>query len=347
MEIEFQNTKGDYRDFYKSYHKSFLQKRIPVIILLLVFCAISFGGEPFSWQKFLIGTTVSVIIILGISYFIPLIISIARLKKHWRDNKSGLEKTKLAVIDKGLLVESESKTTTWNWESITSVHSIDKFIYFVLVDKKVFFIPKRSFLSESEAVNFLGLIQSKVAITTGFRKFLSTEPYKKPSYLVGLLCLIPVIGAVVGIIFIANGISKYKDKWFILMGTGGVLFTTGLYFLVFYYLGLGKEIQKDYVPLSQMNLNTLMKDIEFYKIKNGVYPDSLEQIRKEDSMAFIVDPLQSQFWNSSVKFNYQKIGNHYYLFSSGIDGVPNTKDDIYPQVATSDSAKFGLIRKSF
>ena len=99
---------------------------------------------------------------------------------------------------------------------------------------------------------------------------------------------------------------------------------------------------------SQMQLNTLMKDIEFYKIKNGAYPDSLEQISKDDPMAWIDDPLQSGFGNSeNIKFNYQKVGNHYYLFSSGIDGIPNTKDDIYPQVAPTDSAKFGLIRKSY
>ena len=33
------------------------------------------------------------------------------------------------------------------------------------------------------------------------------------------------------------------------------------------------------------------------------------------------------------------------MFSSGIDGIPNTSDDIYPTITAADSTKFGLIRK--
>ena len=74
-----------------------------------------------------------------------------------------------------------------------------------------------------------------------------------------------------------------------------------------------------------------MKHVEFYKLKNGSYPDSLEQVNDDNSQTSLYDPLQSGGKvTTNNEFNYQKLGNHYYLFSSGLDGIPNTKDDIYP-----------------
>jgi hypothetical protein len=85
--------------------------------------------------------------------------------------------------------------------------------------------------------------------------------------------------------------------------------------------------------------------VEFYKMKHGVYPDSLKQVEKDDKMAPIYDATVSvQFTsNKTIEYNYQKVGNHYYLFSSGPDGIKGTVDDIYPQVSNTDSGKFGLI----
>jgi len=44
-------------------------------------------------------------------------------------------------------------------------------------------------------------------------------------------------------------------------------------------------------------------------------------------------------------YNYKKIGDKYLLFSSGQDGIPNTKDDLFPQVTITDSSKIGLMRR--
>ena len=48
--------------------------------------------------------------------------------------------------------------------------------------------------------------------------------------------------------------------------------------------------------------------------------------------------------NIKVNFEYKKIGNKYTLFSVGIDGIPNTADDIYPNIFDSDSSKFGFMK---
>lgn len=86
------------------------------------------------------------------------------------------------------------------------------------------------------------------------------------------------------------------------------------------------------------------KNIEFYKIQHGKYPDSLPQLLKDDEFAPIYDRTRASRLGSKLPlFNYEKVGDKYVLFSSGPDGVPNTKDDLHPTLAL-DSSKVGLIR---
>jgi hypothetical protein len=347
MELEFQLSKKDRINFGKLYLKDRIRKILwPLFIITILLIAV-INGQTFIWWRFLISLIASPAIIWGVYYFIPLVISISQLNRTIKDDKIYLDKRKITLLDEGIKTESGNIVNIWKWQTIKSAHSNDKYLYFVLIDKSVIPIPKKVFASESEAINFLGLVQSKLPIVMGASKFKNSYTNKKPNYRLGLLCLIPLVGAVAGIIFIADGISKYKDKRYILMGFGGIVFTLGIFFISINYLGVGKAFRTGFAGNSQMELNSLMKDVEFYKIKYGVYPDSLEQVSKENPMAWTDDPLQSGWGNNSVKFNYQKVGAHYYLFSSGIDGIPNTKDDIYPRVAKSDSGKFGLIRKSY
>ena len=161
----------------------------------------------------------------------------------------------------------------------------------------------------------------------------------------GWLGLIPLVGGFVGIGLIILGIFKYRDKKLILIGTCALLFTIAIYGSMFYYIEYSDDGGKQMIPISQRYLNSLIKDLEFYKTKNGSYPDSLEELNKNNGMAFIYDPLLSRrFGAKDIKFNYQKIGNKYTLFSSGVDRTPNTNDDIYPMIFISDSSKFGLIK---
>ena len=43
-------------------------------------------------------------------------------------------------------------------------------------------------------------------------------------------------------------------------------------------------------------------------------------------------------------YNYEKVGDKYILYSSGQDGIPETKDDLYPQITINDSSNIGLIK---
>ena len=157
----------------------------------------------------------------------------------------------------------------------------------------------------------------------------------KPPYLLGLLCLIPLLGSLVGIVLIILGIFRYKSLLLSLIGAVGVLFTVGIYSALFYNLMYGKTVGKGFEQISQKLLHDLVLNIEFYKLNNKHYPDNLEQIRAADPSVMINDPLRMRNLDNSNRetlFIYKKEGENYILFSAGIDGIPNTPDDIYPDI---------------
>lgn len=117
-----------------------------------------------------------------------------------------------------------------------------------------------------------------------------------PPYLFGLLCLIPLIGAFVGLGLILYGIFRYKDSKLIILGSMGLMITIVVYSLVFNDLKHGKSTANNFAKISKIQLNGLVKSIEFYKLQNGVYPDSLEQINATDKTALIYDPLLIKKW---------------------------------------------------
>jgi len=168
----------------------------------------------------------------------------------------------------------------------------------------------------------------------------TTTKTGKHLYIRGWLGLIPLVGGFVGIGLIALGIFKYKDNKLTLIGIVALLFTIIIYSSLFYYFQYSEAGSRQFAQTSQDFLNSLVKDIEFYKQKKGNYPDSLEQLLPNNKLVWIYDPLLSRRpGNNKTKFNYRKINDSYLLFSSGPDRTPNTKDDIYPTISLNDSSK--------
>lgn len=166
----------------------------------------------------------------------------------------------------------------------------------------------------------------------------------KPPYLLGLLCLIPLVGAFVGLGLLLYGLLKYKDKWLSIIGVAGIFWTIIVYSTLFYAGTHASIFKKGFENISQMQLNSLIKNIEFYKLVHGQYPDNLQQLLKDDKLAPIHDAAQGMNIKDNSYYNYQKTGDKYSLFSSGQDGIPNTKDDLFPQITITDSSKIGLIK---
>jgi len=174
-----------------------------------------------------------------------------------------------------------------------------------------------------------------MAINTPIRK-------SKAPYFLGILCLFPLIGAFVGLGLLIYSLAYYKDKWLTIIGAFGILFTIIIYSLFFYAANNLNVFKQSWVQITQMQLNSLVKNIEFYKLQNGVYPDSLKQLLIDDKVAPIHDQIAGMKSKRDNYFNYRKVNDNYTLFSSGPDGIPNTKDDLYPIIIINDSSRIGF-----
>ncbi|WP_345254488.1 hypothetical protein [Flaviaesturariibacter amylovorans] len=165
----------------------------------------------------------------------------------------------------------------------------------------------------------------------------------KPPYLLGLLGLIPFVGAFVGLGLLLYGIFRYKDKWLILIGIFGIVFTVAVYSAMFSITMRTARSGSAFVGMAQMQLNDLVESIEFHKLQYGQYPDSLQQLPKDQHVR-IIDITQTGLRCANVPFFYKKLGSQYQLCSKGIDKVLGTKDDLYPKFFVSDSSRIGFIR---
>jgi len=140
------------------------------------------------------------------------------------------------------------------------------------------------------------------------------------------------------------GLIKYRDKRLVLIGVAALLPTILIYGSLFLY-DFSPSGRSNWTSFNKPQLDELVKNIEFYKKEFGSYPDSLEELTKDQQFLFIKDPVQT-FTKSKYGNNYyyRNEGNKYLLFAMGVDGVPFTKDDIYPSSKYFDSTLTGLAR---
>lgn len=178
------------------------------------------------------------------------------------------------------------------------------------------------------------------------RKKMQRNNRSKPPYLLAILCLIPLIGAFVGLALIFYGISRYKDRLLVIIGSVGVLITIVVYSSLFLFYKYSKTSNDAFIQLSHITLDKTVQTIEFYKLTYGSYPDSLEQLKRLDETIMIADPILIKKASDEVNvdFHYEKIGTKFSIFSVGPDTIPHTSDDIYPSSLSSDT---NLIKEVF
>lgn len=346
MQVEFQISKEDYIGFYKKQLNERFQKWTPIITIGFFFFLAAANGTDFNW----INTALAVIGYFFVVYFLfnyfPLLIFNRTLKKLIATEPGYLEKKKWTIEEEGLRSESPSKNALWKWGAFTLAKGYEKYISLILVDKRFMLLPKNSFESDAEATNFLGIVQSRILKDKGYPNLIFDKSgnfivKSKPPYLLGILCFVPIMGAFIGVALVLYGVFKYKNRLLILIGSSGIIVSIIVYGLFNYWDKHSSIFNAGLIEGNKATLNVLVKEIEFYKVQNGAYPDSLEQLNGDDKKEDLFDPLASDSKKSN-KFYYKIIGNKYTIFSSGRDQTPYTKDDIYPTIKI-DTNKMGLI----
>jgi hypothetical protein len=140
----------------------------------------------------------------------------------------------------------------------------------------------------------------------------------------------------------------------ILMGVGGILLSAGLYGLLMSQMIGGKFGNGDaFVTIAQKNLRQDVMALEFFKQVHGKYPQSLEELSPKVPGKFKhdVDVMDCSAGMAGMKKlqNYQyelaPDGLTYHLFGVGKDGLPNTADDVFPEVSQEEMDHVGYRKK--
>ena len=168
----------------------------------------------------------------------------------------------------------------------------------------------------------------------------------KLGYVLGGLSFVPLVGVPFGVVAIILGITR--RTWSVVkMGAGGIAFTFIIYSSLFYVGvfhrgGISDSLRAD---TAVKMMNTLVKEIEFYKLQQGYYPQSTSKLSPGDSytVSTMFDPTCLE--RKSGQYFYYELdpsGKFYYLRSVGADGVPFTSDDLLPSLSPEELKNTGL-----
>jgi hypothetical protein len=345
MEVNFRTTKADYLAFYRYY---FFRRNLGWRILILVVGSLWFGNirspnQPLHLGGYLFQVLIGGVVI-ALLYTIPYAAAVLRLKRQTK--KTGVTERSFTITldtDGFHVLSAEGEAKFWRWATVHAVGISRGFVFILLYNNQLYLIARHAFPSANEADNFAGIIRNAVEKVRG-NPDMSRKRNARRLRWWGLVGLVPNFGVIAGLILFFKGIFQYKDRWLVVIGVADVLVTV-VFWIVFLRWQLNSATFAElWAKESQDHLNMLFRDVEFYKIRHCVYPDSLGQIRELDENIWINDPLYNRYpGGKPVNYFYEKVGNNYRLFSVGLDQKPFTTDDIFPQLEPADTAKFGLL----
>ncbi len=172
-------------------------------------------------------------------------------------------------------------------------------------------------------------------------------------FVLGGMSFIPLLGIPFGVLAIAWGLGTKKEggRKLALVGAGGISATVLLYSALFYF-GFsvrGGAFDEARAQLSRTNLGGVVQAIEFYRVQNGQYPDSLAQLRtslQQPSFVFLEDVSGGGDMSAPRPYYYEVVDSaHYYLLGVGADGTPFTADDVLPTLTVRPQGGVGLLIK--
>lgn len=108
-----------------------------------------------------------------------------------------------------------------------------------------------------------------------------------------------------------------------------------------------QEFDKQYTTLYfvEFALIKAVKDIEYYNLLNGHYPDSISQIRYfEGSYTNIDEYAKSDICSYEFYYHLHKDKNTYILSSVGEDQTLFTNDDLFPDIDLTNTDNLGLLK---
>lgn len=346
MEIKYKNTKSDILSSLNSFYLNiFLRTSVFLGIVIILIVAITYVKEIKPSLNILYFIIVIYFFVFLTRFLIPIIKLRKNLDKLIISDPNYLAEETFRINEDGFEITSKRYTNqqTFNWNSIKHTYSTNKYYLIILYNEKLILINKTNSEPQNILPNIIGTIEQnrKSKVSSSISSNIKQNNKKSNSlYWIGLLGVIPFLGLILGVILSLIGIMK-KDFKLILIGVANILFTIFFWLIINQIFNseiFTESIEKQKMEITQLNLNNLVKEIEFYKTVNGSYPDSLKEIENVKSFIIINEVFESE---KPRELYYQNQNESYILKSFGPDKKNRTKDDIYPSLKI-DSSKIGL-----
>jgi len=220
MEITVEVSGEEYKIFIKNYYlKRNWTKRIATIAIISLGLSVLGILKITNGWSLLMELFAAVFIILMILFFlIPFGVSHFRSAREIKNTVDESIKWHYKIEDKGITIDKGQISKFLPWRKLDRVITVYDFIVFSTIGKQIFPLPL-SALKGDESAQLLALV-------SGYQKKPGNKtPSPITAYAVGLLCFIPFLGGAVGLVLIILGITRYKNKILIAIGTVGLIIT--------------------------------------------------------------------------------------------------------------------------
>lgn len=154
-------------------------------------------------------------------------------------------------------------------------------------------------------------------------------------YFLGIIGLMPGIGLVTGLYLVISSWKK-KERFLIFIGFLNIIVSTLFLILLLSTRFPVRFVNQAVINSSQSGVTRMIETIEYHKLINGVYPNSLDEVNFKDSTLKGADPVQIVTGNNNKNYYYSRTESGYILFSVGVDGIEFTDDDILPELERTD-----------
>ncbi len=184
---------------------------------------------------------------------------------------------------------------------------------------------------------------------------MSTEANNKHgvgAFILAAMSFIPLIGVFIGIICIVMAVmgKKSNAKWIGGLGLAGIMFSVVLYGTLFYKMFNDDEFTDLFQQQAVSSMTSLVRHIEYYKLQNGAYPESMAALREElteGDMVLTMDVSAGFHVEGQPRDYYYEVvndGSNYLLFGAGKDATPFTEDDIFPMIDQEKDRNIGWVK---
>jgi hypothetical protein len=155
-------------------------------------------------------------------------------------------------------------------------------------------------------------------------------------YILAPVGLIPAFGLIFCFVVAIKALTKYKSKVLLMYS---ILLVVANILLLLVLRDIAKkrfdreDVELEWKYMTPNFLSTIRHDLRDYKRNHGSYPNSLNKLSKGLMLMDIYSPVDSSTHRHG-DFYYKSQADTFILFSVGLDQLPFTKDDIYPDTAT-------------